>query len=187
MIQPPTSSILIVGHPNQKDIQLGADFSINLTDAKAKLKTFNFSALVIPIDIETPNELIGFLNDLNTKQKLTQIILIAKSNPELVISIMNSCKVFNLLSNYEPRALELSIFRALEEYDLQMQNENLFILFEEQNKKLESLNKTLEEKIKERLKYLETSKKRLSTSNKKFKVVTQLIGGNSEFKNPQRT
>lgn len=172
-----SSSVLIINHPQGKDITFGADFAQDLSEAKGQLQRRQFSVIVVTTHSGSSDEITSFLKDLKRSQSnATQVILVSESDRvENLQNYVNSGLTCKLLHTYDTNSLESSVRFALDEFTLIQQNEALLKLVNEQNETLQKLQQDLEKKVDKRQGYLESARKNLITTNERVEALHRAL------------
>ncbi len=131
---------------------------------------FTSEPLVVVIDLAAPflQQLRLLVNEIQTLKLQTQIIFFSLEVPETeILNFFNQKRPFRLLNTKDSVALQRAIEEALELAQLNKQAQVLYELFKEQNKELQKISQTLEERIEKRQAHLEEARTKLSTTNEK--------------------
>lgn len=131
---------------------------------------FTSEPLVVVIDLAAPflQQLRMLVNEIQTLKLQTQVILFSLEVPETeILNFFNQKRPFRLLNTKNPVVLQRAIEEALEFAQLNKQEQVLYELFKEQNKELQKISQTLEERIEKRQSHLEEARAKLSTTNEK--------------------
>lgn len=102
--------------------------------------------------------------------KIPRLVITAYADVELVIDAINRCGIYQyILKPWDPRELKLTIENALQQYELQNQNEMLI-------EQLKTTNEQLEQKIEERALDLEKTnielQNAIDSKNKLFSIIS---------------
>ena len=131
---------------------------------------FTSEPLVVVIDLAAPflQQLRLLVNEIQTLKLQSQIVLFSLEVPETeILNFFNQKRPFRLLNTKNPVVLQRAIEEALEFAQLNKQEQVLYELFKEQNKELQKISQTLEERIEKRQAHLEEARVKLSTTNEK--------------------
>ncbi|MBK9294333.1 MAG: GHKL domain-containing protein [Oligoflexia bacterium] len=169
------ASILIVGHPRPESVEFGADFSDSYESAENILKEKTYSVLAIKDQIENKS-CIELLKKIHENNQDTQTILVTQENNATDLQkFINEAHVFKILNGFETQSFQLSVREALEEFELIKQNQTFLNLRTEQNKKLQTLTQTLEEKVSAREEFLIRSREILLNTTKKLSALSRAL------------
>ncbi len=131
---------------------------------------FNSEPLVVVIDLAAPflQQFRSLLCEIQSLKLQTQVIFFSLEAPENeILNFFNLKRPFRLLNTNNPVALQRAIEEALECAQLNKQEQVLLELFKEQNKELQKISQTLEERIEKRQAHLEEARTKLSATNEK--------------------
>ncbi len=169
------SSVLIITDTKASDLSIGARVTSNLKQIFPF--TFNsFETIIIDTDLFDFSELQTLLNNIETQSPHTQKIISASSlNSKQLLHLINQFKIFKILQSWKVSELEILIIESREEFYRLQQNEELVDLHREQNSKLQSLKKTLQERITTRQISLEQAKQRALESSKQLNILLKTI------------
>jgi len=119
---------------------------------------------------------IQLLKEVQTLKLQTQVVLFDcnLSVPQL-LEIFNTHKPFKILQSKNNKELENTLHAALETAHKLKQDKVLFQLFNEQNKELQKVSKSLEEKIEKRQNHLQETREKLSVTNQKTAFLQQCL------------
>lgn len=169
------ASILIIGHPQPQSVEFGADFSANYADATTILEKNNYAVVAVQDQVLNQSSL-ELLKKMRERNKDTQAILITTSHsPSDLQKFINEARVFKILSSFEPNSFQLSVREALEEYELIKQNQAFLNLRTEQNKKLQVLSASLEERVKAREEFLTQSREILLHTTRRLSALSRAL------------
>lgn len=131
---------------------------------------FTSEPLVVVIDLAAPflQQLRQLLNEIHSLNLQTQVILFSLEAPEAeILNFFNQKRPFRLLNTKNLEVLQRAIEEALEYAQLHKQEQVLYELFKEQNKELQKISQTLEDRIEKRQAHLEDARMKLSAANEK--------------------
>jgi two-component system, NtrC family, sensor kinase len=131
---------------------------------------FTSEPLVLVIDLAAPflQQFRRLLSEIQSLHLQTQIILFSLEAPETeILNFFNQKRPFRLLDTKNPIVLQRAIEEALEYAQLNKQEQVLYELFKEQNKELQKISQSLEERIEKRQAHLEEARAKLSVTNEK--------------------
>lgn len=169
------SSVLIIGHPDRKAVNFGADFASNDDDfleAKKAIETSRYPVLVLPSSDGTAADVQAFMEFANKVSPLSQRVIIQNNTPaEGLRKLINTGSVFRILTSFDDPKFEVTIREALEEHSLLQQNAKLLQLVNEQNDKLKRLTTELEERVEQRKASLEEAKEKLLVTNDRVEAL----------------
>jgi two-component system NtrC family sensor kinase len=169
------SSVLIVGHPDQKTVAFGADFassSADFNEAKKAIEATRYPVLVLPSSEDSSDRVHAFMEFANRVSPLSQRVIIQNDTPaEGLRKLINTGSVFRILTSFDDPKFEVTIREALEEHSLLQQNDKLLQLVNEQNDKLKRLTTELEERVEQRKASLEEAKEKLLVTNDRVEAL----------------
>lgn len=170
------SSILIINHPNPKQLTLGAHFVSSFSEASDVLKNSPIKVVVFPISDNDSNQLEEFLSEMEKASCDPQkIVILENNNFDLLKKVVNSKGVFHVLNDFMAPQIETVILEALKKQEIKQQPQHLLLLANEQNERLRHLSQKLEDKVKEREIYLKRSHKRLFSTTKKIESLHRTL------------
>ncbi len=180
------SNILLWG----KQLDLSNDFELTkhlelkfvlpyLDDQIAKVLIINTQDL-------SADDLELLFRSLEVQTLQTEVIVIIDNfETELrntLISTLNPHAIYET-ENYNIQDVEKSILTALRKYDYHQQNNNFYLLFQEQGVKLRELNKELEDRVVIKNKSLRRSQDRLISIQEQLNLLYECILGVQDSKN----
>ncbi len=175
MAENKTASILIVGHPDPKLVEFGADFINSYDETEKILSKFSY-AVVAVADRMDGKSCVDLLKKIRKLNPHTQLILVsqAASAPDLQ-ALINEAGLFKSISSFEESQLQLAVREALEEFELIKQNEAFYQLRTEQNRKLQNLTQQLEERVQVRESFLIQSREKLLHTTKRLEALNRAL------------
>lgn len=174
------TSVAILGTVAQKAKDLGAEIFETFQELDNTLLTLPSdngpSVLVLEYSKIDAALAPQWLLATQKKWPLIQIILVAKTQSDIFLkSVINTGSVFKILSSFNDPYFESSIQEALATVDLIKQTELLEQLSEEQNQKLISLQKELEDRVEKRQQNLSDSREKLIRTSRRTESLHRAI------------
>ena len=168
------SSVLISDKRISKENSLGADVAYNFEETKNAILAHSYQSITLSQGMQTSAQALELAQLIKTKNSDTQIIYISDSMQTFTQdaqAISNKFSIFKILSQYSETVLFRTIQESLEEYSLKEQNNELLKILSEQNEKLQSLTKDLEDRVVIRQQGLLESKDKLLQTNKYYSAL----------------
>lgn len=152
---------------------LGADVAYDIEEIKKAILNHNYQSITISQSMISSQQALELVELIKNKNSDTQVIFVSDSihgftQAQDVQQITNKFSIFKIISNFEEKFLYRTIQESLEEYNLKTQNNELLKILSEQNEKLQSLTKDLEDRVVIRQQGLLESKEKLLQTSKHY-------------------
>lgn len=169
LTQQPKSSVLILGHPDQAKVQLGAHCVNDFQETLSALQESKYSTLVFPLALLSAQNLKVLYESIQSNNpNIKTIVVDTENSSDKLLFSVNLLNTFKIIDSFEDSSFEKYIVSANEAYAQHQQNQQLIELFNEQNEKLRTLKDNLENRIQKR-------KKSLIKSQKRFELLSHAV------------
>lgn len=166
-----SSSVLVVGHPNPHDLELGVDHVQNILAAEAVIDRGSYRVVVLPFLPSQTEAVANWMERRRARFANTRFILCAEAGTEHdLIGVIQQGGLCHVCEGYQDSHLERMIHEASEQASLEQQQQDLFLLVQEQTARLNNLRSELEDRVQKRTRSLENSRAKLLEANAKVEA-----------------
>lgn len=171
------SSVLILGYPNQKKLDIGADFVENWEKNISDFNQQNYDVICAPVKEITKDKFSELMSVLREKNPVIQTLLLYQVTDDIqtLKTVFSQYPVFRVSQENNWAMIEKDIIFCLEESQMSKQELELENLVKEQNDKLKNLYQELEDRIQKRQNYLLELRKKTYIANARWETLREAM------------
>lgn len=168
---------LLVGPWNKVLKEIGALIVTDLYEANYHFERQSIDVIGVNSTVMLERKFPELINQWKSKNPALQLTLVIPGDfsQKLLLDLQTKYQFFKIFQNYSDPTIETYLNLALEKAGLEKQYESYQKLWDDQNRQLDTLQSTLQEKIEKRTKFLVDSRRKLFLTNARIESFRKAI------------